>query len=126
MIEIVISMLLLGLLALAFLPVLITSLRLTSANATIAVAAQLATGQLEEARAEGHLCSDITIPQGASVVPGTVHLDGANLEVRRERGECPTLASAYPTTISLQVEIWRTGTPEVIMHADTLILVTAP
>jgi type II secretory pathway pseudopilin PulG len=126
MMEIVISMFLLGLLAMFFLPVLITSLQVSATNSTMAVAAQLASGQLEEARAKGSLCSKLPIPPGWSVVLGTPQTDGANLEVRRVRGACPIVAAAYPTTISLQVEVWRPGASKAVVQANTLILVTAP
>lgn len=126
MVEVVISMFLLGLLAIFFLPVLITTLQVTSTNSTMAVAAQLASGQLEEARAKGSRCSELIIPAGSSVVLGTLQANGQNLEVRRVRGACPTLATEYPTTISLQVEVWRPGGSKAIVQANTLILVTAP
>jgi prepilin-type N-terminal cleavage/methylation domain-containing protein len=126
MIEIIISMLLLGLLAMFFLPVLITTLQVSSTNSTMAVAAQLASGQLEEARAKGTRCSELIIPAGSSVILGTLQANGENLEVRRVRGACPTLSTAYPTTISLQVEVWRPGGPRAIVQASTLILVTTP
>jgi prepilin-type N-terminal cleavage/methylation domain-containing protein len=126
MIEIIVSMLLLGLLAMFFLPVLITTLQVSSTNSTMAVAAQLASGQLEEARAKGTRCSELIIPAGSSVILGTLQANGANLEVRRVRGACPTVATAYPTTISLQVAVWRPGGPRAIVEANTLILVTAP
>jgi type II secretory pathway pseudopilin PulG len=126
MVEIIISMFLLGLLAMFFLPVLITSLQVSASNSTMAVAAQLASGQLEEARAKGSHCSELIIPPGSSVVLGTLQANGANLEVRRVRGTCPTVATAYPTTISLQVAVWRPGGSKAIVEANTLILVTAP
>ena len=49
-IEIVISMFLLGLLATAFLPLLVQGLKQSAANATLATATQLANDQIELAR----------------------------------------------------------------------------
>ncbi|MGO4783458.1 type IV pilus modification PilV family protein [Cryobacterium sp. W22_MBD10_FK3] len=126
MIEVVISMFLLGLLAVAFLPLLIGSLRVSAANSTLAVAAQLASKQLEEARAQGPVCSAITIPVGSSVVPGPTDSDGVAFEIRRTRDACPTSAASFPTTVSLTVAVWKIGASEASVKAKTRILVTGP
>jgi len=119
LIEIVVAMLLLGVLAVAFLPVLIQGLQLAAKNATRATAVQLAQEQMEVARGQGDDCTDIQDLAAATLTPVT---DPRNvtLAIARETGDCP---SSYPSTMSFHVIVINETTGEELANAETLIFV---
>lgn len=119
LVEIVIAMMLMLILAVAFLPILIQGLKATAVNATRATASQLAHDQIEKARAANSDCSDI---QDIAAIPVDSVIDtrGVTLSVVSVAGACPT---SYPGTMSYVVTITRTDTNEQLTVANTLILV---
>ena len=120
LIEIVVSMFLLGILAIAFLPLLARSLQVSVVNASIATATQLVSEQIERARAQGTLCS--ALPVSATI---TSSLD-STLTVYRVRGTCPAAPAGYPGVVSLRVSVVQEGSANPLAEASTLILVSAP
>ena len=123
LIEIVISMFLLGLLAIAFLPLLVTSMRTTIANSTTATATQLVNQQMEQARGAGDTCVALTAFRTATLSTVT-DARGVTYQAQRIVGSCTSVLSDYPTTVSVTVSaVPSTG---VTVSATTLIYLRAP
>ena len=120
LIEIVVSMFLLGVVAIAFLPLLVQSLQVSTVNATIATATQLVSEQLEKARAHGTVCS--AIPTSGNAI-SRVYSD---LTVQRERGACPVAPAGYPGVVSFRVAVVQSGSTTPLAEASTLLVVNAP
>ena len=116
-IEIVVAMFLLGLLAVAVMPLLVQGLTLSSTNATLAAATQLANQQIEQVR---------TQQSCALVTPATVSTtaNGHTLNATRTVGPCP--ASGYPLTVPVSVSVTRADGGAVLATASTLVFVTTP
>ncbi|MFD1714764.1 hypothetical protein ACFSBZ_09805 [Amnibacterium flavum] len=122
MIEIVVSMFVLGLLALAFLPLLANSLSLTSRNTTLAAATQVVERQLAEARAQTPSCA--AIKTYVDTVPDPVDAGrGVRLQPQRSVGSCP---STFPGFVSVSSSVVVAGTSHVLASAATRIFVSAP
>jgi Tfp pilus assembly protein PilV len=113
MIEIVVSMFLIAVLTIAFLPLLIQGLRVSATNTTLATATQLVSQQLDKTRAQGTTCA--VFATYAAVTVG-------NLQSHRSRGACPV---TYPGTVLVRVWATQTGSADAVSEATTLILVTA-
>lgn len=128
LIEIVVSMFLLGLLAIAFLPLLVTSMQTTVRNATIATATQLVDQQMEQARslgaAGGATCSAL-----AAMPSETTDDRGIRYQPTRTVAVCPALTSApanYPRTVLVRVAVSTPPSTVELVSATTLIYVVAP
>lgn len=132
LVEIVVSMLLLALIAVAFLPVLITSLTVSADNASNTAAIQLMNRDLEAARQQGSSCSTIR-NWGSSTTTVTIanEHDNAFPWYRTERvvGACP---EEYPATVQVEIRVYgatqQTGgslTSSPLMSTSTLIYVTS-
>ncbi|TFB96787.1 hypothetical protein E3O42_16750 [Cryobacterium adonitolivorans] len=125
MIEIVISMFLLALLAVAFLPLLVQGVKQSSANSTLAAATQLVNNEMELARSR-LTCSSLT-PTSYSVADPR----GVTLNVVRTgmaAGSCPTqtvppASPTYPITVPMTVTVTRADTGAVVSSARTIISV---
>lgn len=124
-IEILISMFLIGLLAIAFLPVLITALQVSVRNTTIATATQLVAQELEEVGALGSSCT--AIKAFAAVTPSPVADPQGALQPHLFLDLPPTDVCAAPYLRVLAMRIWITkvGSTVELANADTLILVDA-
>ena len=117
MIEIVVSMLLLSLLAIGFLPMLVTALRVSVSNTTMASATQLVASHLEGIRAFGSSCAQLeTYP---STVPAVFDDGGLTLHVHVVV-TCPT---AYPETALVRISVVGDSTVDPIADAATRIFV---
>lgn len=116
--EVLIAMFLLGLIAVAVIPILVQGLRASQSNAAVASATQLAAQQLEQVRGLTS-CSAVT---GADV-----STSAQNVPLRATRTvstACP--ASGYPTTVRVSVSVKRTDTNTVLTTASTLVFVAGP
>lgn len=122
MIEIVVSMFLLALIALAFVPVLVQSTRLSVVNASIATAAQLVSQNMEQARAQGTSCSKLTEFAKEPLSPVVDKRLVSFQPVRKLEG-CPISQAASPATVTFTVTVTETGSSVVLARAVTLILV---
>lgn len=120
LIEIVVSMFLLGILAVAFLPLIVQSMQVSVVNADIATATQLVSDKIEEARAQGTVCS--ALPSSATT---TSSID-STLIVQRVRGACPVAPAGYPGVVSFRVSVVQEGSTAALAEASTLIFVSAP
>ncbi|MCU1585291.1 MAG: hypothetical protein JWM49_1847 [Microbacteriaceae bacterium] len=119
-IEIVVAMFLLAILALAVLPILAQGMRLSASNSARATATQLANQQIELVRSQSSC---------AAIIPATINLTTQGVPLRATRtvgSSCPALASAYPTTVPVSVNVTRTDTGASLASATTLVFVTGP
>ncbi|MFC5928098.1 hypothetical protein D6T64_10345 [Cryobacterium melibiosiphilum] len=120
-IEIVVSMFLLALLAIGFLPLLVQSLRVSVSNSTLATATQLVTQQMEELRALGTTCA--TLDTYASSEFSTVTAAGNHVLTITVDIDCPGASVAYPTTVPVNVSVSEDMDALPIATAMTLMLV---
>jgi type II secretory pathway pseudopilin PulG len=109
-VEVIVSMFLLSLMAMAFLPVLVQALQVSRVNASIATATQLLSADLDSARQMNFDCTSIPTtvprPEGAFTVAG-------------EWGTCD---ETPPATVSYTSRVENAD--EVLAQAVTFILVT--
>lgn len=128
-IEIVISMFLIALLVLSFIPVLINTNRLSGRNTTMATATQIVSKQIESARAVtsststapscANMNSFIVSPAPSAVVDPR----GVTLLAVWSPITCP---SSYPGTVLMRVSITQSGYTSPTASADTLVRVIGP
>lgn len=123
LIEIVISMFLLGLLAIAFLPLLVTSMKTTVVNSSVATASQLVNQQMDQARAAGSTCALITAFGGMVLSAGPPDARGMTYQPARAVGPCPT---SYPGTVKVTVTVSVLGATFAPVTATTLVFLKAP
>lgn len=123
LVEIVVSMFILAIIAIAFLPLLIQGIKVAADNRTLATATQLIHDQIEQARAIG--TCDALAAFGASVsqpnasfslTRGIEHFDDNTLD---------PCAIAYPGVVKLTLTVSEVGSTEVIVEATTLVLVNS-
>ena len=119
MIEIVVSMLLLSLLAIAFLPMLVTSLRISVSNASLTTATQLLSEQMSELRAQGTTCAALDAYR--SSLPSEVDAGGRQFS---QTVEIDCSAVDHPTTVSVTVSVSTGDSALALAEATTLIFVT--
>jgi len=122
MIEIVIAMFLLGILAMALLPLLISSAQVSSKNVTLATATQLVNEQMDVTRQLGRNCAVITTHARETV--GLLNTDprGTVLATTRIAGACP---ATFPGTIDYTAQVRVQGSTEILAQATTRIYVTS-
>jgi len=119
LIEIVVSMFLLALIAIAVLPLLIQGVTTAARNATMATATQLVSAELEQARAAAAAnCNAVRLFAATTTTPVTDARGTAYL-VARSAGSCPV---AYPGTISVRLAVQVDG--ETLSEVTTRLLVT--
>ena len=125
-VEIVVSMFLLALLAVAFLPLLITSLQVTVTNARVATSTQLVTRQLEQIGAAGSSCS--AVKALVAVMPAPVADANGELQPRHslDLPVSDVCVAPYLRTVSLRVWVTETGSSDVLAEARTLVLLDVP
>jgi prepilin-type N-terminal cleavage/methylation domain-containing protein len=118
LIEILVAMFILGLLAVATLPILVQGMRLSATNSTLATATQLTNQQIEQVRAQ-QACGAIV------ATTTTVTTSGPSLIVSRTvSATCP--ASGYPITVPVTVQVSRSDTGAVLATASTRVFVSGP
>lgn len=120
LVEIVISMFLLALLAVAFLPLLIDALRVSVRNATIATATQLVSEQLDAVTVVPRTCAGVEAFANASLADisderGTVYTP------HRAVSPCP--ATGYPMTVDVRVWVTVDTDPSVLVESRTTVVV---
>ena len=126
LIEIVVSMFLLGLMAVAFLPLLITSLQTTVLNSTIATATQLVEQQLEWARLEVDTCTALKTDYRDVMLPAVTDARGVSYQPTRIVDWCSSLLTDYPTTVGVEVTVSMVGSAQPPVTAKTLVYLRAP
>lgn len=144
LVEIVVSMFMLAILALAFLPLLIQGMKQSVENTTRATAVQLLNEQLQLARLVEGSCADVRT-FALTPVPSTTDPRGIELEITMRTGrlasdppstplgsdgepltplaDCP--ADVFPGTIGMEISVIRTDTGTPVAEATTLVTVTS-
>ena len=123
--EVVISMFLLGLLSISFIPLLINSIRNSGTNTTIATATQIVNQQIEGARAvrsaaaTAPSCSDMTKFLQVTLAP-VIDPRGVTLIPQWDPTTCPT---TYPGVVRARVTVSRSGNATPVASAVTLVFV---
>lgn len=119
LIEIVISMLLLAILAVALVPILVQGLKQSASNATLASATQLANEKIEQARA-WKTCGDV-VASTTSVTESR----GVALTVDMTVGSCAPSAE-NPVSVPVTVVVTRGDTGGVVTTTKTLVFIAEP
>lgn len=114
--EIVVSMLMLGLLAISLVPLLITGLKVSAQNSTVATATQLIAERMQLAQAAGPVCANVAALGGTREVTDA---RGVRLEVTTVTGLCTSGARTLPVSAS----VVRLDTMETISSASTIVYV---
>ncbi len=126
-IEVVISMFLLSLLSVSFIPLLVNSIRSTGANTTIATATQIVNQQIEGARAVRSptsttpSCLDMTNFLSVTLASVT-DPRGVTLLPKWDPTTCP---SSYPGVVRARISVTKTGSTTIVAQAVTLIYVAS-
>lgn len=116
LIEVVVSMFLLALLAVAFAPVLISSIQASAANTSTATATQLVNERMQIAQSSGPVCATV-----AGLVGSAILIDSRDVEI-----EVTTTVGACPVgvgTVRVESVAERTDTDEELARASTLVYV---
>lgn len=104
LVEIVVSMFLLALLAVAFLPLLIESLRVSVTNSKVATANQILSEQLDAIALVARTCAAFDAFDSAPIATVT-DARGTVYQAARIVTGCPPAAYPAPVTITLTVSI---------------------
>ncbi len=104
LVEIVVSMFLLALLAVAFLPLLIESLRVSVTNSKVATANQILSEQLDAIALVARTCAAFDAFDSAPIATIT-DARGTVYQAARAVTGCPPAAYPAPVTITLTVSI---------------------
>ena len=120
LVEIVISMFLLALLAVAFLPLLIDSLRTTVKNSTTATATQLVSEQLDAVSLLPRTCAALTAFEAASV-PTLIDARGTVYTSVRDAAVCPT--TGYPLSVTVTVSVTADSEPDLLVQSTTTVII---
>jgi type II secretory pathway pseudopilin PulG len=126
-IEIVISMFLLALLAVATLPLLMQSMRVASKNSSIASATQVVGQQLEQLRASGSSCS--AVKAFVAAAPAAVAGPAGNLQPHLEFVSLPigdVCQDPYLRTVTVHIWVTVSGSTLNISEATRLVLLDTP
>ncbi len=118
LIEIVVSMFILALLAVAFLPLLVQGLKTSAANATLATATQLVNQKMESASAVS-TCTGVTAIAGVSSLTDP---RGVTIQVTTTVAACPT--GGTTGTVKVSSVAVRTDTGATLVTGSTLVLVS--
>lgn len=124
-VEVVISMFLLSLLSVSFIPLLVNSIKSTGKNTTIATATQIVNQQIEGARAVRSptsttpSCQDVTNFLNVTIASVT-DPRGITLLPKWDTTSCP---STYPGVVRARVSVTRSGSTIIVAQAVTLIFV---
>lgn len=116
LIEVVISMLVLAVLAIAFLPVLVAGIKQSAANATFATATQLVNEKLQAAQGAGDSCANVAVMTGVETLTDEY---GVTIQVTTTVGTCPVGTG----TVAINVTAVRTDTAAILAEGSSLVLV---
>ncbi|KQQ93998.1 hypothetical protein ASF62_07475 [Leifsonia sp. Leaf325] len=117
MVEILVSMFLLAVLAVAFLPVMIQAMVLSRDNASVASATQLLSTEFDRARKADATCSSVNLISTGGVSIATADSDFT--VARTVTGSC----TALPKTFSVTVTVTDVDSGRPLASGTTLLLV---
>lgn len=119
LVEILVSMMLLAILAVALVPILIQGLQQAASNATLATATQLANNELERARS-WKTCSALD--------PGSLTITDArevDLSLTTTVGSCAPIPE-NPVSVPVHVTVTRLDTGVVVTSTTTYLFIAEP
>lgn len=133
LIEVIVAMFLLLLISVGVLPLLIGVTQASVSNKTLVAATTLASGQLAPIRATftndatGTTCSSGSGPTrlqtaAATAVAGPT---GSGLSYDIEVDPCPTVSSAYPAAVGVEVRVYKTGSSSQVLATLTTKVMVA-
>lgn len=120
LVEIVVSMFLLAVLAVSFLPLLINALQASVRNATAATATQLVSEQLDAVSLLPRTCAALSGFSASSIPPVTDDRGGV-YRAFRSVASCP--ASGYPAAVRVRVWVTVDSAPGLRIEAETMVIV---
>ncbi len=126
-IEIVVSIFLLAVLAVSFVPLLVNTWKTTAMNTTLATATQIVNQQVEGARAVRSAasttpsCQDVSQYLTVTLAP-VIDPRGVTLQPKWDAATCPP---TYPGVVRARVSVTRSGSTNPIASAVTLIFVAS-
>jgi type II secretory pathway pseudopilin PulG len=125
-IEIVVSMLLLGLLAIASLPLLMQSMTVASNNSQVVTATQVVAQQFQQLKDSGSSCS--AVKTFVAATPAAVPGPGGNLQPHLQLNLPAGDVCQAPYLRTVAVHIWVTaaGSTTTLAEADKLVLLDTP
>ena len=124
-IEVVVSLFLLSILSISFIPLLLNSIKSTGSNTTIATATQIVNQEIEGARAVRSptattpSCADVTQFLQVTLAPVT-DPRGVTLFPQWDATTCPVI---YPGVVRARVFVTKTGSTIPVAQAVTFIYV---
>lgn len=121
LVEIVVSMFLLALIAVAFAPVMIGALKTSAENTTLATGTQLLSRETDSLRATPAYCDDLTA-FAAAAVPAITDDRGITYQPARTAAACP---AQYPGLVRVTLSVTAPGLPAAALQATTLVYVQA-
>lgn len=116
LVEIVVSMFILALVALALLPLLIQGVRQSAINTTQATATQLLSTRMQLLQSMSPVCTDVASLEGSSQFTDP---RGIVLEVTTTVGDCVLNAA----TVTASATVVRLDTSTLLASADTIVYV---
>lgn len=120
LVEILVSMVLLGVVAVSFLPVLIDSLTVSARNVTTATATQLVNDQLDDAVATVSSCAELKA--FLKETPAKV-MDSQHVELQPQRSAAATCDDSARGAVVFTATVIRTDTNATVSTATTLLSV---
>lgn len=120
LVEILISMFLLALLAVAFLPLLIDALRVSITNAKVATANQILSEQLDAIALLPRTCAAYNAFESATL-PAVADERGTTYQASRDVVGCTP--AAYPAAVTITLTVTVVGEPEIRARAVTRAVV---
>lgn len=119
--EIVVSMFILGLIAIAFLPLLIQGVQVTAKNRILATATQLVHDQLERARAIG--TCDGLVAFGADTSQPNADFQLTRTVLHPDTPAADPCTISYPGVIKVTIVVVEAGDADTLTEATSLVLV---
>jgi type II secretory pathway pseudopilin PulG len=107
LVEIIVALFMLGVLSVAFLPLLIQGLQLSADNATRATATQILHDRLEAARVQSVKCTEVRTALNGVQTATVQDPRGIQFQVTTTMPACPTTAASYPGTIKVTIDVRR-------------------
>lgn len=117
LIEIVVSIFIIGIIAVSFLPVLVNTLVMSARNVTVATAGQLITDELDTARRMVTTCTELNTFIAETVPPFT-DSRGIQLTAVRSAGSC---SDRVPGVVALTISVVRSDDNSRVSTASTLL-----
>lgn len=124
LVEVLVSMFLLAILSIAFLPLLIDALRATVRSSTITTASQVLAQQLDRVPTLERTCAAL---DAFEAEPDVMVVDDRGTEYRgtREVSACPTGTDPFPALLTVTLRVAVVDQPDLLIETETFTIVEA-